>query len=97
MKYVRYESRGNRVGIIERVDDFWEIGDDGYVLRSVHVQPDGSRLKYDRVHDADCLGALPEGVITPEMLADCSMGTITFISLADFEAKWTMKAKNERI
>ena len=96
MKHVRYESVGNSVGIKEVVDDFWEIADDGYVVRSVHVQPDGSHLKYDREHDADRLGALPEGVITPEMLADRTLGKITFISLADFDAKWTMKAKNEK-
>jgi hypothetical protein len=96
MKHVRYESVGNSVGIKEVVNDFWEIADDGYVVRSVHVLPDGSNLKYDRERDADHFGALPEGMITPDMLADRTLGKITFISAADFDAKWKMKAKNEK-
>ncbi len=95
MKHVRYQSFGNTVGITEVVDDFWEIADDGHVSRSVHVQHDGSVLKYDQKHDADHLGALPEGVITEEMLADRSVGAVTPISPTEFEAKWSQKAKNE--
>ena len=95
MKHVRYQSIGNSVGIQEVIDDFWEVADDGHVVRSVSVRPDGSHLKYDEAHDADHFGALPEGLITPEMLADRSLGKITLISLVDFDAKWTVKAKNE--
>jgi hypothetical protein len=94
MKHVRYQSAGNSVGIEGNADDFWEIGDDGHVVRSVHVQSDGSHLKYDRSHHADHFGALPEGVITEDMLADRSVGQITFISPEAFEAKWSAKAKN---
>ena len=94
MKHVRYQSVGNTVGIEEAADDFWEIGDDGHVVRSVHVQSDGSHLKYDRSHDADRFGALPEGIITAEMLADRSIGKITFIAPEAFEARWIAKAKN---
>jgi hypothetical protein len=96
MKHVRYQAAGNHAGIEETADDFWEIEDEGYVVRSVHVQPDGSHLKYDRDHDADRFGALPEGVVTEEMLADSSLGKFTFISLAEFEAKWSLRAKNEK-
>jgi hypothetical protein len=96
MKHVRYQSVKNSVGIEETVDDFWEIGDDGHVVRSVQVLPDGTHLKYDEGHAADYFGVLPEGVITEEMLAGRSVGKITFISLTDFEAKWSLKAKNER-
>jgi hypothetical protein len=95
MKHVRYQSLGNTVGITEVVDDFWEIADDGHIVRSILLQPDGSVLKYDREHDADHLGVLPEGVITEEMLEDCSVGTVTLISQAEFETKWLLKAKNE--
>jgi len=95
MKHVRYQSLANTVGIAEVVDDFWEIADDGHVVRSVHLQSDGSVLKYDQEHDADHLGALPEGVITEEMLEDRSVGTVTPISPAEFETRWSLKAKNE--
>jgi len=95
MKHVRYQSIGNTVGIENTVDDFWEIADDGHVVRSVHLQPDGSLTKYDQEHDADRFGALPEGILTEEMLADSSLGKITFLSLDEFEAKWSLKAKNE--
>jgi hypothetical protein len=96
MKHVRYQAIGNTVGIEEEVDDFWEIDEEGYVIRSVHVQPDGTHLKYDREHAADTFGVLPEGEITEEMLEDRSIGKITFISLAEFDAMWQIKAKNER-
>lgn len=96
MKHVRYQSIGNIVGIESAVDDVWEIDDDGYVVRSVQILSDGSVLKYDRDHDADSFGVLPEGVITEEMLSDHSVGKITRISILDFEAKWALKAKNER-
>lgn len=95
LKHVRYQSTGNTVGIENAVDDFWEIDDDGHVVRSVQILLDGSVLKYGREHDADSFGILPEGVITEEMLSDHSVGKITRISLSDFEAKWALKAKNE--
>ena len=95
MKHVRYQSGGNTVGITEVVDDFWEIADDGHVVRSVHFQPDGSVLKYDQKHDADHFGALPEGEMSEEMLQDRSVGAVTFISPAEFEVRWSQKAKNE--
>ena len=94
LKHVRYRSIGNTVGIENAVDDFWEIDDDGFVVRSIQILSDGSILKYDREHDADSFGVLPEGVITEEMLSDHSVGKITRISLSDFEAKWVLKAKN---
>lgn len=94
MKHVRYQSQGNTVGIEDGVDDYWEIGDDGYVVRSIHLQPDGSRLKYDRQHEADRLGALPEGVISDEMLADRTVGMITFITATEFNVEWKIRGKN---
>jgi hypothetical protein len=94
LKHVRYQSTGSTVGIENVVDDFWEIADDGHVVRSVQILLDGSVLKYDRDHGADSFGVLPEGVITEEMLSDHSVGKITLISLPDFEAKWALKAKN---
>ncbi len=94
MRYARYQSIGNTVGIEVTVDDFWEIADDGFVVRSVHILPDGSVLKYDQAHAADSFGILPEGVITEEMLSDYSVGKITRVSVSDFGAKWALKAKN---
>ena len=97
MKHVRYQSLGNSVGIEEVYDDYWELADNGHVVRSVHVLQDGSRLRYDEEHPADRFGVLPEGRITEELLEDSSLGTITVINEADFEAQWAIKAKNERI
>ena len=71
-----------------------EIADDGCVVRSIHIQPDGSRLKYDRQHDADGLGALPEGIIKDEMLADSTIGQIIFLTAAEFDAEWAIRGKN---
>ena len=94
MRFVRYQSKGNSVGLEEDIDDYWEIDSDGYVTRSINVLPDGTRLKYDRTHDADWFGVLPEGVITEENLQDKSWGTIMWLTLQEFEAKWSEKGKN---
>jgi hypothetical protein len=77
------------------VDDFWEIGNDGYVVRSINLQIDGSRLKYDRQHESDQFSALPEGVITDGMLSDKPIGKITFITATEFNAAWAVRGKNE--
>lgn len=94
MKYIRYRSFGNTVGIEEGVDDYWEIDSGERVVRSVSVKSDGSHLKYDRVCDADQFGALPEGCVTDEMLADGSVGLCTVIGSDEFEAMWAKTAKN---
>jgi hypothetical protein len=95
MKYVRYQSAGNCAGIEEEYDDYWEITEEGHIVRSVNVRPDGSQLKYDEKRDADRFGALPEGKIPADMLTDSSLGTFTTISLAEFEARWKIRAINE--
>jgi len=82
------------VGLRETIDDYWEIDVDGSVTRSVHVLPDGSVLRYDREHISDTLGALPEGTITDENLADGSYGVASVIAVSEFEEKWKLKAKN---
>ena len=97
MKYVQYQSRGNTVGIEDGVNDFWEIDEDGYVVRSIHMQPDGSRLKYDRQDEADNLGALPEGIIADEMLADRTVGQITFLTATQFDVEWAIRSKNDSV
>ena len=94
MKFVRYQSVGNSVGLESDIDDYWEIDSEGYVVRSICVLPDGTLLKYDQAHDADQFGQLPEGVVTEENLQDASYGKITRLTLQDFEAKWSEKAKN---
>lgn len=94
MKYVRYQSVGNKVGLEETIDDYWELADDGYVLRSINVKSDSSILKYDEEHLADDFGQLPEGIITEENLKDRTYGKVTYISLSDFEKQWLSQAKN---
>jgi len=95
MKHVRYLSKGNSVGLEDDIEDYWEIDAAGYLERSVHVLPDGTLLKYDRRRAADEHGALPEGVVTAEYLADASYGQTSFISPEEFEAQWSRPAKNE--
>ena len=95
MKHVRYQSGGNTIGLEYEIDDYWEIADDGYVARSIHVHPDGSRLKYDRQHAADRFGVLPEGIITDEMLADRTTGQTTLLTATEFDAQWAIRGKNE--
>jgi hypothetical protein len=94
MKYVRYKSIGNSVGLEEDIDDYWEIDPDGNVTRSICSQADGTQLKYDPSHDADSFGQLPEGIISEEHLQDASYGKISPLSLEEFELKWRQKAKN---
>ena len=95
MKHVRYTSSGNSVGLDETIEDYWEIADDGHVVRSINFQLDGSILKYDSRHDADSFGILPEGIIEDAMLADTSLGKAILISSTEFENLWSRKAKNE--
>ena len=94
MKYVRYQSVSNKVGLEETIDDYWELADDGYVLRSINVKSDSSILKYDKEHLADEFGQLPEGIITEENLKDRTYGKVIYISLSDFEKQWVSQAKN---
>jgi hypothetical protein len=94
MKYVRYESLGNTVGLENDINDYWEIGPDGFVERSINVQSDGSLLKYSRDHPADQFGALPEGAISKENLEDENCGKCTRLTASEFEFKWAQKAKN---
>ncbi len=95
MKHVRYQPADDLLDAHASVEDYWEIADDGHVVRSIHVMADGTRRKYNEQHAADSFGALPEGVITDEMLADESFGEIALVSPSDFEAMWSLPAKNE--
>ncbi len=96
MKHIRYQAIGNTVGIESAVDDFWEIADDGFVVRSVQILSDGTVLKYDQVHAADSFGILPEGVITEQMLADHSVGKVSRISLSGFESCGRQRRKTKQ-
>jgi hypothetical protein len=84
----------NSVGLDSTIHECWEINDDGYVLRSIAIFPNGERLKYDTERSADRLGQLPEGVITDEDLADPTYGECVPMSLAEFEAEWTIPSVN---
>ena len=95
MKHVRYTSSGNTVGLEETIDDYWEIADDGHVIRSINLQLDGSILKYDSSHDADSFGILPEGLIEDSMLTDVSLGKAIQISHSELESVWSKRSKNE--
>ena len=94
MRYIRYQPAADLLDPAGSVEDYWELADDGFALRSVHLLADGSCLRYGREHDADSLGVLPEGAVNAEMLADASLGTFTVLSRADFELLWGQPAKN---
>ncbi len=94
MKYVEYQSEGNTVGLEMDIVSFWEIDDDGCVVRSVDLQPDGTLLKYDQDNQADHLGQLPEGTITDANLADPRYGVCTVIAREAFESAWQADSLN---
>ena len=94
MKYIRYTSKGNTVGLEEDIISFWEIASDGYIKRNIEILSDGNRLKYSEHHAADTMGQLPEGIVTEENLQDRSYGESLEIDSNLFEAEWTKEAIN---
>ncbi len=94
MKYVRYESRGNTVGLDELIDAYWELDKKNEVIRCIEIKQDGTRLKYNQNHIADSHGQLPEGKITEENLSDKRYGVITTLTKDQFEMEWFKDAAN---
>ena len=82
------------MGLEEGIHDLYELDDDYEFTRSIHILPDGALITYDRHHEADEFGQLPEGPITEENLADKRFGTTVPIPKSDFEVMWNKKAKN---
>ena len=94
MRYFRYRSKTNTVGLDSTLHECWEIDGDGFVLRSITIFPNGERLKYDTERSADRLGQLPEGAITDEDLTDPTYGECATMSLVEFEAEWKISSVN---
>ena len=64
MKYFYYhwnESRGDQFDHWGTSDWYFEIGQDGYVSRSIHIYASSNALFYSEQHIEDVYGVLPEG------------------------------------
>ncbi|MGC9402975.1 hypothetical protein ACP43V_11035 [Vibrio genomosp. F10 str. 9ZC157] len=94
MKYIKYLSLGNTVGLDNEIESYWEIDSDGNILRSVDILPNGVRLKYSENHEADKHGQLPEGLITEDNLKDTSFGLCIELEKYVFELEWQAKSVN---
>lgn len=94
MRHYRYESKGNTQGLEEDIDCYWEIDEEGFIIRSVEVLNNKTLLKYSKQHEADSMGQLPEGQITQDNLNDSSFGVCTRMSKGQFEKIWGKNASN---
>jgi hypothetical protein len=94
MKYVKYQSLVNSVGLERNIECYWEIDERDFVIRSVEKLPAGQLVRYSQEHSADSFGQLPEGTITEGNLVDLSYGETTKITAFEFEQLWMQKAIN---
>jgi hypothetical protein len=94
LKFVKYSSNGNSVGLDDNINCYWQINELGEIIKSIEVQPNAELLKYSKQHQADSYGQLPEGIITPDNLNDRSYGTCTLLTENDFDKVWSKKAIN---
>ena len=94
MKYVKYKSLGNSVGLESNIECYWEIDEKNLVTRSVEKLSTGQLVKYSEEHSADSFGQLPEGIITESDLLDLSYGETIEIAAFEFENLWKKKTIN---
>ncbi|MCG7496416.1 hypothetical protein MHO82_06045 [Vibrio sp. Of7-15] len=94
MKFIKYTSKGNSVGLDDNIESYWEIDAQGYIARCIEIKPNGDVLKYCETHESDSYGQLPEGVMTKENLNDKSFGVCIALNSTEFEAIWARKAVN---
>lgn len=94
MKYIKYMSNSNTVGLEDNIESYWEIDQDGYVIRCIEVLAEGKLLKYDETHEADAYNQLPEGIITDDNLKDTSYGECQVLTQDEFEVMWSKAAIN---
>ncbi|WP_063370756.1 hypothetical protein [Pseudoalteromonas luteoviolacea] len=94
MKFVKYSSKGNSIGLDDNIVSYWQINVQGEVIRSIEIQSNGELLKYLEEHQADSYGQLPEGIITNDNLNNQSYGTCEFLTESDFDKMWSKKAIN---
>ncbi len=79
-------------GNLHELDEYlgyYEIDDEGYISRYVEVRADGTALRYDRTHEADSFGILPEGQWDDAEASKPEYGSLCIISGALFEAVWS--------
>lgn len=94
MRFIKYSSIGNTVGLEENIVSYWELDAKGYVVRCIEELETGEYLKYSNDHEADSYGQLPEGITTEENLNDLRYGIYKTIEKKDFEKIWLRKAIN---
>lgn len=94
MKFIKYLSEGNSVGLENDIESYWEINEHGFITRSIDVIKNGDLLKYSENHSADSFGQLPEGRISVGNLNDRSFGKCIQITDNEFESIWLKKSIN---
>jgi len=94
MKFIKYLSEGNSVGLENDIESYWEIDVNGYITRSIDIIKNGDLLKYSASHSADSFGQLPEGKVSEVNLNDQSFGKCLNISTEEFESIWLLKSIN---
>ena len=94
MKFIKYSSKGNTVGLEENIVSYWELDQEGYIVRCIEERETGEYLKYSEFHEADSYGQLPEGITTEENLKDLTYGSCVRLTKKQFEYLWSKKAIN---
>lgn len=94
MKFIKYISNGNNVGLENSIESYWELNKEGFIVRSIDIIENGDVLKYSEDHVADSYGQLPEGVITEDNLKDKRFGTCVYITMAEFDSLWNKTSIN---
>jgi hypothetical protein len=88
LKYRLYSSEGNTLAL-ESYLGYFEIGDDGYVVRYLETRADGTSLRYSTEFDADEYGCLPEGPVDEAEASQPHYGLFSVIAASVFESVWT--------
>lgn len=94
MKFIKYSSKGNTVGLEENILSYWELDQEGYIVRCIEELETGEYLKYSESHEADSYGQLPEGITTEDNLGDKKYGSCVRLTKNQFEKLWLKMAIN---
>lgn len=65
---------------------YYEVQDDGMIVRSLEVYDDGIAFSYDLEHPTDECGSLPDAEM--DVAAAAEFGTISEITEIEFKRQW---------
>lgn len=94
LKYIKYKSESNTVGLDEKIINYWSIDEEDFVTKSIDILSNGETLKYDEEHKVDEYSQLPEGQIKQANLDDKSYGICTEITQSEFQEIWIRPSLN---